>query len=108
MKKLSLNTKFIFVIAIFVITNLTISILGIQKLGSLAESLTHIVQVAVPRVILSKTTDALTSDLLNEEKTFILEENAEGMAKIGVKIDDIEKDLFHKIDELNKIETDEG
>ncbi|MFW7380202.1 MAG: HAMP domain-containing methyl-accepting chemotaxis protein [Oligoflexus sp.] len=108
MKNLSLNAKFIFVLMIFIIASIVISVLGINQLASLNSSLDYMVDYVNRRAMLVQSMESITNNISNQEKNLILEDSAEGMHKVAGQLTELENSLYQEMDEYRKIASEEG
>ena len=108
MQKLSLNSKIIFLLSIFIIGSLAVSFVGINKVGEINTSLNSLVKITAERVFIGLTMDSQTNQIRNNEKILILEETPEGIVRIGGVIDDIEKEILEHIQSYRKIASAAG
>ena len=105
MKNLSLNKKIVFLISIFVVSNFISAGFSLKKINEINDSLNYLAQQVTPRLVLAKNMDAITNEIKNQEKVYILEENSQEMNKIGAKLDELETDLRQNIKNYEKIAT---
>jgi methyl-accepting chemotaxis protein len=108
MKSLSMNSKFVGILSIFIMASTIISVLGISKMNELNDSLNSIVSVNLPRLIMAKDMDALTGDLRDMEKTLILEPNPVEMKKISADMDHLNEKMNTGLMKMREIVTEKG
>ena len=100
MKKLSLNAKIYFVLSIFIMACIVISILGLSKMSDIKAGLNRIVSGSVIRVKLSNKSKSIFLDQVISEKNIILEETIEGATKHFKRLDENNVLLHKTLDEL--------
>ena len=105
MKNLSLNAKFIFILGIFILTAMGVSLLGIQKLNELNESLNTIVATNVPIVVAAEKLNSITREIKNQEKVFIIDESPEAMAKTGDVLNKLEGHARQTMEGIRSLST---
>jgi methyl-accepting chemotaxis protein len=109
MKNLSLNSKILSILSIFVASATLIATVGIIKMSAIDDSLNKMVMNTVPRVVVAKTMSQETSEMANLEKVFILDETKEGKAKLSESMDKLEVHVREEIsDLLKKSKTEMG
>ena len=108
MKKLSLNAKIYFVLSIFIVACIVISILGLSKMSDIKAGLNRIVSGSVVRVKLSNKSKSIFLDQVISEKNIILEDTIEGAKKHFKRLDENNVLLHKTLDELYDLIYAEG
>ncbi len=103
MKNLSLSTKFHGILFILVGCIMAVAVLGISKMTDFHAAIDSIITKNVPRVVIAKSLDAITNEIKNQEKGLILEQNAEEIAKIISKMDELDAEARALLSDLNRI-----
>lgn len=103
MKNLSLNKKVIFLLCIFIFANIVTVYVSLSKISEINDSLNNLVNTVAKRLTIAKSMDALTNEIKNQEKVFILEENVSEMNKISSRLDELELQLRTLLKEYDKI-----
>ncbi len=103
MKNWSLNTKFIFVLSIFIVACIAVSALGLNKMNAINVSLENIAGPVSKRLLLSLEMQEALTDISLQEKNFILEPTTEGMKKYEQTIKDLDAEVRKQADELYEL-----
>lgn len=98
MKKWSLNAKMYFVMGIFVVGSIAISIIGLSKMDEIKESLNTIVNGSVAKLSHAQELNSLFLIQALNEKNLILEDTQEGMKAFSERL----QQRHNQINELYK------
>ncbi|WP_168196532.1 methyl-accepting chemotaxis protein [Bdellovibrio sp. ZAP7] len=108
MKNRSLNFKMIFVMGILLAGSLSITGIGLSKLGHMNDAIHALVHEKSARVSLIKDIRGLFYIQLINEKNYILVEDKKDVAIIEERMNKRHDELLKKIDELIAISTEVG
>jgi methyl-accepting chemotaxis protein len=108
MKSWSLNAKFVLVLSIFVVASMSISTVGILKVGEINDSLNKLVDVVAARLDHARQTTSLTHQLKTHEKLLILEDSKEDMKQEVATIDGLIEDIQKELGAYKKVASEEG
>ncbi|WP_413291740.1 methyl-accepting chemotaxis protein [Bdellovibrio sp. HCB185ZH] len=108
MKNKSLNFKMIFVMGILLLGSLSITAIGLMRLGNMNDSIHALVNEKSARVSLIKDIRGLFYVQLINEKNFILAEDKKDLAVIEERMNNRNNELLKKIDDLSAISTQVG
>lgn len=108
MKNWSLNAKIISVLGLFFVACVTISTLGINRMGDLNAKMTTIVDSLTPRALLANDLRGIVRLIVVAEKNLILEPTKEGMEVYSKDTEELKKTFAKTFDEAMAISSTEG
>ena len=103
MKKLSLNAKIYFVLCVFILGSIAISVIGLSKMSDIKSSLNLIVNETSVRISNARQLKDLYLSMIIVEKNMIIETTQEGMKKQIDRQSEMEKDFSEKWEAAHKI-----